>query len=123
MAAAWRSKTSKAIRRISWSPVVARTPAGRCLDVGHLWLDGVDPLPYLEAALPRLRVLHLHGVEPQSRPADHRSLAHADPAQLDASWRRLVAAGYSGVVCLEIFEEDDFHSSLSALEAAVQPRA
>ena len=100
------------------TPVVARTPAGRCLDVGHLWLDGVDPLPYLEAALPRLRVLHLHGVEPQSK-TDHRSLAHADPAQLDAIVGRLVAAGYSGVVCLEIFEEDDFHSSLAALEAAV----
>jgi sugar phosphate isomerase/epimerase len=101
------------------APVVARTPAGRCLDVGHLWLDGVDPLPYLEAALPRLRVLHLHGVEPQSR-TDHRSLAHADPAQLDAIVRRLVTAGYSGVVCLEIFEKDDFYSSLAALDAAVR---
>ncbi len=100
------------------APVVARTPAGRCLDVGHLWLDGADPLPYLEAALPRLRVLHLHGVEPRSG-TDHRSLAYADPAQLDAIVGRLVAAGYSGVVCLEIFEEDDFHSSLAALEAAV----
>ena len=100
------------------APVVARTPAGRCLDVGHLWLDGIDPLPYLEAALPRLRVLHLHGVEPQSR-TDHRSLAHADPAQLDAIVGRLVTAGYSGVVCLEIFENDDFHSSLAALAAAV----
>ncbi len=65
------------------APVVARTSAGRCLDVGHLWLDGVDPLPHLAAALPRLRVLHLHGVEPQRR-TDHCSLAHADPAQLDA---------------------------------------
>lgn len=100
------------------APVVARTPAGRCLDVGHLWLDGVDPLPYLEAALPRLHVLHLHGVEPQSK-TDHRSLAHADPAQLDAIVGRLVAARYSGVVCLEIFEIDDFHSSLAALAAAV----
>lgn len=100
-------------------PVVARTPAGRCLDVGHLWLDGVDPLPYLEAALPQLRVLHLHGVEPQRR-TDHRSLAHADSSQLDAVVGRLVAAGYSGVVCLEIFEEEDFHSSLAALAASVR---
>ncbi len=100
-------------------PVVARTPAGRCLDVGHLWLDGVDPLPHLEAALPQLRVLHLHGVEPQHR-TDHRSLAHADPSQLDAVVGRLVAAGFSGVVCLEIFEEEDFHSSLTAFAESVR---
>ena len=99
-------------------PVVARTPAGRCLDVGHLWLDGVDPLPHLDAALPRLRVLHLHGVEPQ-RGADHRSLAYAGPAQLDAVLVRLLAAGYDGVVCLEVFEEEDFHTSLAAFAAAV----
>ena len=100
-------------------PVVARTPAGRCLDVGHLWLDAVEPLPHLEAALSRLRVLHLHGVEPQRR-TDHRSLAYANPARLDAIVGRLIAAEFGGVVCLEIFEEDDFHSSLAALEGAVR---
>ena len=73
----------------------------------------------LDAALSRLRVLHLHGVEPRHR-SDHRSLAYAAPAQLDAVLGRLLAAGYDGVVCLEIFEEDDFHSSLAALEAAVR---
>jgi sugar phosphate isomerase/epimerase len=99
-------------------PVVARTPVGRCLDVGHLWLDGVDPLPHLDAALPRLRVLHLHGVDPQRR-TDHCSLAYADPGQLDAVLGRLLAAGYDGVVCLEVFEEEDFHSSLAAWAAAV----
>lgn len=99
-------------------PVVARTAAGRCLDVGHLWLDGVDPLPHLDAALSRLRVLHLHGVDPQ-RKTDHCSLAYADPAQLDAVLGRLLAAGYDGVVCLEVFEQEDFHSSLAALAAAI----
>ncbi len=99
-------------------PVVARTAAGRCLDVGHLWLDGVDPLPHLDAALPRLRVLHLHGVDPQ-RKTDHCSLTYADPGQLDAVLSRLLAAGYDGVVCLEVFEQEDFYSSLAALAAAV----
>ena len=103
-------------------PVVARTPGGRCLDVGHLWLDGIDPLPHLDAALPRLRVLHLHGVEPQ-RKTDHCSLAYADPAQLDAVLGRLLAADYSGVVCLEVFEEEDFHSSLGSVGGGRTPRA
>jgi sugar phosphate isomerase/epimerase len=119
-------------------PIVARTSAGRCLDVGHLWLDGMDPLPHLVAALPRLRVLHLHGVQPAStteietgidagllagkpaRGTDHSSLAYADPQQLDAMLRRLLAAQFDGVLCLEVFGEDDFHSSLLALDAAVQ---
>jgi sugar phosphate isomerase/epimerase len=109
------------------TPVVARTAAGRCLDAGHLWLDGVDPLPHLAAALPRLQVVHLHGVQPvfdpqSGRPLrgrDHSSLALADPHALAAALRLLLAARYRGVVCLEIFEEDDFWSSLHALADAV----
>jgi len=101
------------------APVVARTSAGRCLDIGHLWLDGIDPLPHLDAALPRLRVLHLHGVRPAGG-ADHSSLAYADPPQLDAVLRRLLSAVFDGVLCLEVFGEDDFRTSLSALDAALQ---
>lgn len=114
------------------TPVVARTPAARCLDVGHLWLDGVDPRPHLEAALPRLRVVHLHGVRPGEKGADgaegslapgsrdHNSLAHADRAQLDHLLAALLDARFTGVLSLEIFGEDDFWSSLAALEAAVR---
>lgn len=117
-------------------PIVARTAAGRCLDIGHLWLDGIDPLPHLEEALPRLRMLHLHGVQPApdtktetgtgplaSKPArgtNHSSLAYAEPRQLDAVLGRLLSAQFDGVLCLEIFGEDDFCSSLSTLDAAMQ---
>lgn len=97
-------------------PVVARTAAGRCVDVGHLWLDGVDPLPHLMAASSRLRVVHLHGVWDGR---DHLSLAHAAPAQLDAVLRCLLALRFDGVLTLEIFGEDDFWSSLTALQAAI----
>jgi sugar phosphate isomerase/epimerase len=138
--ASWRMQTAAALQQVcDWAadgsrvavenlegyapdfvaPVVARTSAGRCLDIGHLWLDGVDPLPHLDAALPWLRVLHLHGVRPAPR-ADHSSLAYVDPSQLDAVLRRLLAALFDGVLCLEVFGEDDFRSSLSALDAALQ---
>lgn len=96
-------------------PVVTATHAGRCVDVGHLWLDGHDPVPHLLAALPRLRVVHLHGVAER----DHVSLAHAPAAQLDAVIRTLLEVQFGGVVTLEVFEEEDFLSSLNAFAAGV----
>ena len=48
-----------------------------CVDVGHLWLDGRDPLPYLEEALPLPRC-----APARRRPRDHASLAHTRPSIL-----------------------------------------
>jgi sugar phosphate isomerase/epimerase len=98
------------------APVAVATEAGRCVDVGHLWLDGVDPLPHLAAALPRLRVVHLHGL---AAGRDHASLAHMPPAQVDGVLRLLLAARFAGVLTLEVFGEEDFWSSLDALAASV----
>ena len=92
-------------------PVLDRLPVGRCVDIGHLWLDGHDPLPHLEAALPRLRVVHLHGINGR----DHQSLAHAPMGKLRPVVELLLRAQYAGVLTLEVFGQDDFHSSLNAL--------
>jgi sugar phosphate isomerase/epimerase len=94
--------------------------------VGHLWLDSVNPLPHLASALPRLRVVHLHGVQwveaaaqnAEPRRRDHVSLAHVEPQALDAVLRLLWDVRFSGVLCLEVFGEADFWSSLESLEAA-----
>lgn len=48
-----------------WDRWLAGTPYSRCLDVGHIWKDGGDPAPVLTAWLPRVRVIHLHGLEPR----------------------------------------------------------
>lgn len=93
-------------------PVLARAPVSRTVDVGHLWKDGHDPLPYLAMALPRTRVIHIHGIAER----DHKSLAHVPPAQLDAVLRLLIEQRYSGVMTLEIFSEEDFKFSLKAIE-------
>jgi len=98
------------------TPVVMPTAVSRCVDVGHLWLDGQDPVPPLRTALPRLRVVHLHGIHAR----DHASLVHMPPAHLDPVLGVLLDARFDGVVTLEIFGEDDFWSSLDALAAAVQ---
>lgn len=96
-------------------PVVQRASVSRCVDIGHLWLDGHDPLPYLLNALPRTRVVHLHGLAER----DHQSLVHMPPAQLDPIIDVLLREQYRGVLTLEVFGEQDFASSLSALAASV----
>ncbi len=96
-------------------PVIERMPVSRCVDIGHLWLDGHDPLPYLRAALPRTRVIHLHGLADR----DHKSLALVPPEKLHPVIELLLREKYSGVLTLEVFGEDDFSSSLEALKRCV----
>ncbi len=96
-------------------PVATAGGISRCVDVGHLWLDQIDPLPYLAQAAHHTTVVHLHGVGER----DHSSLSHVPPAHLDAVLRQLAAQRYTGVVTLEVFGPDDFAASLDALDAAL----
>jgi sugar phosphate isomerase/epimerase len=93
-------------------PVLDRVPVSRCVDVGHLWLDGHDPLPHLRQALPRTRVIHLHGVAER----DHQSLIHVPTDKLRPVVRLLLQENYTGVLTLEVFNENDFHSSKIVFE-------
>jgi len=97
------------------TPILERIAVSRTVDIGHLWLDGHDPLGYLRAALPRTRVIHLHGIGER----DHSSLAHIPFEDLAAVFNELVLFNYSGVLTLEIFSEEDFLSSMSVLERVV----
>jgi sugar phosphate isomerase/epimerase len=93
-------------------PVLDRLPVSRCVDIGHLWLDGHDPIPYLQAALARTRVVHLHGIAER----DHRSLAFMPQEKVRQVWNALIRANYKGVLTLEIFSEEDFISSLEVIK-------
>ncbi len=93
-------------------PVLDRIPVSRCVDVGHLWLDGHDPIPYLRAAMPRTRVVHIHGIAER----DHRSLRFMPQEKVRAVWEELIRAQYDGVLTLEIFSEEDFLSSMETIE-------
>lgn len=93
-------------------PVLDRIRVSRCVDIGHLWLDGHDPIPYLQAALPRTRVIHIHGLAER----DHRSLAFMPQEKVRAVWDELIRTQYKGVLTLEIFSEEDFISSLEVIE-------
>lgn len=93
-------------------PVLDRIPVSRCVDIGHLWLDGHDPIRYLRAALPCTKVIHIHGIAER----DHRSLAFMPQEKVRAVWKELMGANYQGVLTLEMFSEEDFISSLEVLE-------
>ena len=98
------------------TPVLERVPVSRCVDVGHLWLDGHDPLPFLAQALPRTRVIHIHGLAGR----DHKSLAHMPREKLVPVLKLLLAERYTGVLTLEVFGEADFFSSKQALEQTLE---
>lgn len=93
-------------------PVLDRIPVSCCVDIGHLWLDGHDPIPYLRAALARTRVIHIHGIAER----DHRSLAFMQLEKVRAVWDELIHAKYEGVLTLEIFSQEDFLSSMEVIE-------
>ena len=98
----------------AFAPVLDAAPVSRTVDVGHLWLRGEDPLPRLASWIDRARVVHLHGVAER----DHKSLAHVPAAQLDPIVAFL-ARHFTGVVTLEVFDQEDFVSSQVALAASL----
>ncbi|OGO29581.1 MAG: hypothetical protein A2Z16_07035 [Chloroflexi bacterium RBG_16_54_18] len=95
-----------------WELALQGLPSSRCVDVGHLWLEGIDPLPYLERNLEVTLVIHLHGIKER----DHASLAHAPQASLDAVLKLLCEHQFPGVVTMEVFGQADFLSSCQAVE-------
>ncbi|MCX6079182.1 MAG: cobamide remodeling phosphodiesterase CbiR [Chloroflexi bacterium] len=92
--------------------ILERIAVSRTVDIGHLWLDGHDPLEYLRAALPRTRVIHIHGISER----DHSSLAHIPSAQLASVLAELTRFNYTGILTLEMFSEQDFLTSLQTLD-------
>lgn len=95
-----------------WDGVMERAgQVSRCVDIGHLWLEGHDPLPFLAAHLKRARVVHLHGVAGH----DHTSLGHVPPPALKAVLEELLRQRFEGVVTIEVFSEEELLTSLEAI--------
>jgi Sugar phosphate isomerases/epimerases len=133
---AWRERTHKALSELTaflekpallavenldhyppdfWDEVLEGLPVCRCIDVGHLWVDGHDPLLYLEKHITAVRVIHIHGHTQR----DHQSLGMVPPAELERVIGFLVESGFNGVLTMEIFGEQDFQSSCTALSAVL----
>ncbi|MEW5949613.1 MAG: cobamide remodeling phosphodiesterase CbiR [Thermodesulfobacteriota bacterium] len=81
-----------------------------CLDLGHLLLNGEDPLYYLDKYLEKTAIIHLHGV---CQGRDHLGLDVLDEAAL-LGWLRLLK-GYTGTVSIEVFSFQHLQTSLEVL--------
>ena len=98
-----------------WDEVLRRSPISRCIDIGHLWYQGLDPVPYMEKYIERARVLHIHGIAER----DHQSLDNVPVEELRRVMRFILQSGFQGVLTIEVFGEADFRSSLSAIQVAL----
>jgi sugar phosphate isomerase/epimerase len=95
--------------------ILSQTAVSCCVDIGHLWKQNVDPIPCLEAWLPRARVVHLHGVEEY----DHRRLSLMPPEKLDPVVD-VLRRNFTGVLTLEIFSEKNLWDSLETLQGSLE---
>jgi sugar phosphate isomerase/epimerase len=98
-----------------WDEVLRRSPVSRCIDIGHLWYDGLDPLPYLEEYIDRARVLHIHGIAGR----DHKSLNNVPINELTRVINFILQSGFHGVLTIEVFSEEDLKSSMAAIQEAL----
>lgn len=93
-------------------PVLQNPGINLCLDIGHLWIQGINPVPVIEHYEKRMRVIHLHGIHER----DHSSLAFADFRELKKVLDAIRAHHFSGVLTLEVFSYHDMVTSLRVLE-------
>jgi sugar phosphate isomerase/epimerase len=101
-----------------YEPVLEQIGVSRTVDVGHLWLDNHDPVAYLRHALPRTRVIHIHGIAGR----DHKSLSHIPTDKLRAVVDELMRSDYRGVFTIEVFSEDDFRTSCVVIKTIMKTK-
>ena len=97
-----------------FAPLLDILPVGRTIDVGHFWLQGIDPMDHLERWIDRAKVVHLHGIAER----DHASLTHVPAEDLDRVTAFLMD-NFAGVVTLEVFSLPDLTSSLDTLAGSM----
>lgn len=101
---------------IDWNGRVIRSCGTQaCLDIGHLFLQKIDPVPVMNKWLPLTSVVHLHGVGTR----DHQSLFHMSESSIREVLAVLIRSEYRGIVTLEIFNEADLQGSLNMIEACL----
>jgi sugar phosphate isomerase/epimerase len=89
-------------------------PVSCCVDVGHLWKQHLDPVPFLDAWIARTRVVHLHGVGTR----DHKGLSLTGAERLDPVVT-LLADRFHGVLTFEVFNEKDLLDCQATFQEAL----
>ncbi|NLE01532.1 MAG: sugar phosphate isomerase/epimerase [Fibrobacter sp.] len=85
-----------------------------CLDIGHLWI-AKDPSweVICRNTLARTSIIHLHGVKDGK---DHISLKEGNRYDLEKFLTIVRECKYSGVITLEVFNENDFVQSMEVIK-------
>ena len=110
------------VENINYSPIYLERfwklgLCGFCLDMGHLMLGRESVSGVSRQFMSAIEEIHLHGVEGH---AEHLSLAVL-PKPRVAKWiALLIAAGYKGVINLEVFSRESLASSMNILSEVFQ---
>jgi sugar phosphate isomerase/epimerase len=102
-----------------FAPLVEQQGAKICFDVGHLAVQGGDPLEFLDRYWGLIGEIHLHdaveagGDVPAAR--DHLALGRGS-VDYAGLMNRLDEGEYGGVVILEVNSEDDLLESLERVQ-------
>jgi sugar phosphate isomerase/epimerase len=99
-----------------WDEVIKRASVSRCIDIGHLWVDKNDPVAFLKSRLHETRVLHIHGIGER----DHQSLENVAREELSRVLSSILKYPFQGVMTIEVFNEDDLRSSITAIHKALE---
>jgi sugar phosphate isomerase/epimerase len=99
-----------------WDEVIKRASVSRCIDIGHLWVDKKDPVTFLKDRLNETRVLHIHGIGER----DHQSLENVANDELNRVLNTVLQSAFRGVMTIEVFNEDDFRSSITAIHKVLE---
>jgi sugar phosphate isomerase/epimerase len=102
-----------------FAPVVQQQGVSICFDVGHLAMQGGDPLEFLDQYGQYIGEIHLHdavaGGGRGSEVRDHQPLGRG-MVDYEALLERLAEGGYDGVVILEVNTEADLLESLERVQ-------
>ncbi len=97
---------------IEWNePVVRACGTHVTLDIGHLFVQKLDPVPVIRKWLPLTSVIHLHGVGSR----DHQSLRYMPRGTIRTVLAEILRMDYRGVLTLEIFNETDLRDSMEMI--------
>ena len=109
---------------VAFEPILSlakkyKTPL--CLDVGHLILQGGDPVAFIEAYFEAIKEVHLHDVVStgwaEGKPVlmDHQPLG-VGSLDLKGVIEALKTRGYEGVLLVEVMNKEDLLRSLATLQ-------
>ena len=94
--------------RHPWSGLIAQSEVEFCLDTGHLYLGGADPVAIAKAAVGRVAHVHLKDVDEAWPNRSAAASCHSDSRSLTVSSSRSVMAQSTSPVLSRTLEEAGF---------------